>query len=127
MSNQYHQRIVVLNYSEDDVPTFNNQKDQDAWYQALGRMVAYDLQRDAVDNSTQIVSGRLSRNPTEVCLDYFPPAFTVRDEDGHVVVGGIKSMVDWRIWEAQSHMRDTGRPFTMGAVLHSDNKWGFHS
>ena len=127
MSNQYHQRVIVLNYSEDDVPTFNNQKDQDAWYQTLGRMVAYDLQHDAVDDSTQIVSGRLSRNPTEVCLGYFPPALTVRDEYRCVVHGGIKAMVDHHILEAQRHMRDTGRPFTMGAVLYNDGKWGFHS
>ena len=34
---------------------------------------------------------------------------------------------DHHIWEAQHHMSDTGRSFTMGAVLHNDNKWGFHS
>ena len=127
MSNKYHQRVIVLNYSEDDVPTFNNQKDQDAWYQALGRMVAYGMQRDAVDDSTQIVAGNLRRNPLEICLTYSPPAIAMRDDDGYRVHSGTKSMVDHHIWEAQHHMSDTGRSFTMGAVLHSDNKWGFHS
>ena len=127
MSNKYHQRVFILNYAEDDVPTFSNQKDQNAWYQALGRMVAYGMQRDAVDDSTQIVTAGMRRNPIEICMNYKPPATTVRDEDGNTVHAGTKSMVDHHIWEAERHMRDTGRPFTMGAVLHNDNKWGFHS
>ena len=127
MSNKYHQRVIILNYSEDDVPAFTNQADQNAWYQALGRMVAYNLQPDAVDDSTQIVTGHLRRNPLEICLSYPPPAVAVRDDDGYRVHSGTKSMVDHHIWEAQHHMSDTGRSFTMGAVLHSDNKWGFHS
>ncbi len=127
MSNKYHQRVIILNYSEKDVPTFTNQVDMDAWYQALGRMVAYGMQRDAVDDSTQIVAGNLRRNPLEICLTYSPPALAMRDDDAYRVHSGTKSMVDHHIWEAQHHMSDTGRPFTMGAVLHNDNKWGFHS
>lgn len=127
MSNKYHQRVIILNYSEDDVPAFTNQADQNAWYQALGRMVAYNLQPDAVDDSTQIVTGHLRRNPLEICLSYPPPAVAVRDDDGYRVHSGTKSIVDHHIWEAERRMRDTGRSFTMGAVLHNDNKWGFHS
>ena len=127
MSNKYHQRVIILNYSEDDVPAFTNHADQNARYQALGRMVAYNLQPDAVDDSTQIVTGHLRRNPLEICLSYPPPAVAVSDDDGYRVHSGTKSMVDHHIWEAQHHISDTGRPFTMGAVLHNDNKWGFHS
>lgn len=127
MYNKYHQRVIILNYSEEDVPTFTNHADQNAWYQALGRMVACDLQRDAVDDSTQIVTGNLSRNPLEICLSYSPPAVAVRDEKGYTVHAGTKAMVDHYIWEARRHMLDTGQSVTMSAVLHSDNEWGFHS
>jgi hypothetical protein len=127
MNNNYHQRVIVLNYSENDVPTFKTQAEVDAWHQALGRMVAYGLQRDAVDDSTQMVGATLSRNPTEVDFAYWPVALTVRDSYGYAVHTGTKSNVDQSIYQAQLLAKEVGRPFVMGAVLHSDGKWGYHS
>ena len=38
-----HTRVIVLNYFEDEVQLHTNDKEQQEWYAALGRMVAYGL------------------------------------------------------------------------------------
>jgi len=127
MSNKYHQMALVLNYSEDALPTFKTQAEVDAWHQALGRMVAYGLLREAEDDSTRVVAGHVGRNPAEVLMTYYPPVLATRDADGFTrTLNTPKGALDGVI----QNLLDKGRHgygFTMGAVLHSDGKWGYHS
>lgn len=127
MSNKYHQMVLVLNYSEDTLPTFKTPAEVDAYHQALGRMVAYGMLQEAEDDSTRVVTGRTGRNPAEVLMTYYQPVLVTRDSYGFTrTLNTPKGALDGII----GNLLDKGwhgHGFTMGAVLHSDGKWGDRS
>jgi hypothetical protein len=127
MSNKYHQMVIALNYSEYALPTFDTPAEQDAWHQALGRMVAFGLLREAEDDSTRVVVGHVGRNPTEVLMCYYPPVLATRDAEGFTrTLGTPKGAMDGILGDLLDKGWH-GYGFTMGAVLHNDGKWGYHS
>ena len=121
-----HTRVLVLNYFEDEVPLHATDKEQQEWYAALGRMVAYGLYHDkfrAADSTTQYVRLALRKNPVEIDAVYHKPVPQQRYEDGTPKFVGTAGQ---DIKELREHLASSN-PFVMGAVLHSDGKWGFHS
>lgn len=122
-----HTRVVVLNYFEDEVPLHTTDKEQQEWYAALGRMVAYGLYNDrskAEDSTTQYVSLGFRKKPMEIDACYHMPVLQPRYE-----VWGAKYVgtADQYLQELQYLLTTPKNGFVMGAVLHSDGKWGFHS
>ena len=120
-----HTRVIVLTYFEDEVPLHATGKEQQEWYAVLGRMVAYGLYHDrnkAEDNSTQYVKLGFRKNPIEIDAVYHRPLPQLRHEDGHAEYLGTPE-------EALTNLQFMlfCNPIVMGAVLHSDGTWGFHS
>lgn len=109
-----HTRILVLNYFEDDVPVHDTKEEQDKWYAALGRMVAYGLRNErnkAEQDTMQYVSLGFRKNPLEIDACY-------------------ESSVSYQNMPSLNSLREElsrSNRFVMGAVLHSDGEWGFHS
>ncbi len=120
-----HTRVLVLNYFEDEVPLHATDKEQQEWHAALGRMVAYGLYHDrnpAEESTTQYVRLSFREQPVEIDACYHKPVPLLRYEDGMAKFIGSPDEVISNL----SFML-SGSPFVMGAVLHSDGKWGFHS
>lgn len=122
----FHTRLINLTYCDQDLPKFETQEQVDAWYKALGRMVAYGMNAEHTDDTVQLVVGGINKNPQEIVLSYHHPLTPLRDEEGclrytdsadQIVNDAIKALVK----------KTEYRPFVIGAVLHSDGKWGFHS
>lgn len=120
-----HTRVIVLSYFEDEVPLHATHQEQEAYYAALGRMVAYGLYHDrnkAEDSTTQYVEMGFRKNPVEIDAAYHKPVPQQR-------------YVDWtpkHIGTPDEAITNLNfmlacNPFVMGAPLHSDGKWGFHS
>ena len=122
-----HTRVVVLHYFEDEVPLHTTDKEQQEWYAALGRMVAYGLYNDrnkAEDSSTQFVRLDLRKNPVEIGACYHKQVLQPRYEDGEPKY--VETATQY-LHELQDKLTTQKSGFVMGAVLHSDGKWGFHS
>jgi hypothetical protein len=121
-----HTRVIVLSYFEDEVPLHATDKEQQEWYAALGRMVAYGLHQDrnkAEDSTTQYVDMGFRKNPIEIDAVYHEPVPQPRYADGTPKFVGTAAQ---DIKELREHLASSNC-FVMGAVLHSDGKWGFHS
>ena len=122
-----HTRVVVLNYFEDDVPLHSTIEEQQEWYAALGRMVAYGLYSDrskAEDSTTQYVSLGFRKNPVEIDACYHKQVLQPRYEGGGPKYVGTATQ---DLHGLQDKLTAYKGGFVMGAVLHSDGKWGFHS
>ena len=122
-----HTRVLVLNYFEDEVPLHATDKEQQEWYAALGRMVAYGLYHDrnpAEESTTQYVRLGFRENPVEIDACYHKPVLQQRYEDGTPKFVGT---ADQGLNDLRDHLTTPKDCFVMGAVLHSDGKWGFHS
>lgn len=124
-----HTRVVVISYFEDEVPLHTTLEEQQEWYAALGRMVAYGLHDDrnkAEDSSTQLVRLGLRNKPMEIdaCYHIPVPVMQPRYADGVPKYIGI---ADHHLHELQDSLTTTKNCFVMGAVRHPDGKWGFHS
>lgn len=127
MSN-YHIRVITLHYDEATLPKFKKQEEIDAWHQAVGRMVCYGLQQEAEDDTIQLVTGGITANPLELDLHYYAPLPPERHENGdrkyvNTPSEWLNTTVD-RLVEKSVKLY---RGITIGAVLHSDGHWGFHS
>jgi len=121
-----HTRVIVLSYFEDEVPLHATHQEQEAYYAALGRMVAYGLYHDrnkAEDSTTQYVDMGFRKNPVEIDACYHKPIQQLRYADGTPKFVGTAAQ---DIKELREHLTSSNC-FVMGAVLHSDGKWGFHS
>ena len=122
-----HTRVLVLNYFEDEVPLHATDREQQEWYAALGRMVAYGLYHDknkAEDSSTQYVRLGFRKSPVEIDACYHKPVLQQRYEDG---TPKFVRTADQYLNELRYELTTPNDCFAMGAVLHSDGKWGFHS
>jgi hypothetical protein len=127
----FHTRVLVINYSSDEIPKFATDKEHQAWLVAVGRMVVYGMgdKNDGEVDSIDLVRGGFGKNPLEFCCTYSRslPMYG-KDSEGWSVVAGSE-------WERLSNFesgfldaaRKLGHGFTIGAVLHSDGEWGFHS
>lgn len=127
---QYHRRILVLDYSDEGIPMHKTQEDLDAWYQAVGRMVTYGLKKEASEDTIQLVTAGLTRNPAEFCAAFHRtlPACAEKYQDGHSrYIGSTSEATDNFVDSLHRLSEEQGRSFVMAAVLHSDGKWGFHS
>ena len=126
MSNAFHRRVFILSYFDDKIPKFATLEDQNAFHQALGRMVAYGLQSGAEHDTIQLVSSGITQKPLEIDAAYYRPiqASTV-DEDGFY--RGLPVQYEESEFRFNLASQSEGTPFVMGAVLHEDGKWGFHS
>lgn len=126
----FHKRVFVLTYFSDDVPLLKTQEEVDDWYRALGRMVAYNMNRDDTQDTIELVTAGLTTNPLEVCAGYHArlPVTDVHDEHGNPsYYKGDGAMLDGVLDKLAIKARSKHRPFTLAAVKHSDGKFGFHS
>ena len=122
-----HTRVLVLNYFEDEVPLHATDREQQEWYAALGRMVAYGLYHDkfrAADSTTQYVRLALRKNPVEIDAYYHKPVPQQRYGDGTPKF--VRTAYQY-LNELRYELTTPKDCFVMGAVLHGDGKWGFHS
>ena len=120
-----HTRIITLNYFEDEVPIHDTKEDQDKWYTTLGKMVAYGLrnERNGAEHDTmQYVSLYFDLNPTEITA-CFNSEVVRRTEADNLTRNPAEESLE----ALYDELTKKSRPFVMGAVLHSDGEWGFHS
>lgn len=119
----FHTRVVVVHYDSNDVRVFETETEEEGqkWYRALGRLVAYGLQGKDRDDSTQLMS--LSLGNPEMTACYHNPLPVPRDRDGFEIYSGSPDQAVSVMWD---RLRSE-QPFVLGAVLHDDGEWGFHS
>lgn len=126
----FHKRVFVFTYFDEDLPKFETQEEIDEWHRALGRMVAYGLNRDATEDTIEIVTAGLTTKPLEVCAGYHArlPVTDVKDADGNLCYyKGDGAKLDTVLDQLTIKARGQHRAFVMAAVKHSDGKFGFHS
>lgn len=117
MTKTYHQRVVVLNY-DSNIPKFKTNEEQRAWYEALGRMVAYGMHNTPEQDSVQLVTGAVEE--CEITLCYYEKHRRDPDQPWEV---------SHEFYKAVDKMREQSKlqPFVMGAVRRSDTEWSYHS
>ena len=125
MSSTYHSRVINLFYNGDKLPTFKTDEELNEWHRALGRLVAYGLQREAEADTVQLVE-IAALYPVEMTAIYSRPMAALNmHPDGYTrYLGSLAAALYDYVADCWS--REGGRPFVIGAVLHGD-KWGFHS
>lgn len=123
----HHERVLVLHYSDADLPRFQTESEHAAWLQAVGRMVVYGMHsNEGRESQLELVTGGFTRNPWELDCHYWPRLNnSISDSLPYSENSTVK--VDALVNELRQQMGKDARPFTIGAVLHSDGKWGFHS
>ena len=124
MSNSFHRRVITLTYF--DLPEFKSREEQDEWHRALGRMVAYGLQREAENDTVQMVNLGLDRGD-EISAAYYP---ALQASEIHPEFG-FRTTAPSRAFDTASEVLTktcAGHyPFVIGAVKDHDGKYGFHS
>ena len=128
MSKTYHTRLINLCYAQEDLPRFETDEETQRWYAAVGRMVLYGMYEPQERDTLQLVSATIATNPVEMDAGYFPrvPTTTETWGDGSPkYLNSPSAKVENFITEFRN--LSSGRAFVMGAVLHSDGKFGFHS
>ena len=124
----YHKRILVINYSDNDLPRFQSDEEHSKWLQAVGRMVVYGMHAndDSRGGQLELVTGGFTKNPVEFDCCYWPRLSNdISSEGAYSDNPTVKA--DRLVAELRNDMGDNARPFVIGAVLHGDGHWGFHS
>lgn len=122
----YHTRVFIFDFQDDKLPQFKTREDYEKFEAMIGRMVMYG------------------------CYDQ-QPCDTIQYANGFIAPAGDEMIVSYRKLEAQPETWDDGSRkymnsplaavetfkgamqregasyITIGAVLHDDKKWGFHS
>ena len=127
MSSTYHNRVINIFYNEDKLPTFKTDEELNEWHRALGRLVAYGLQREAEaeTDTVQLVEITTLSKDEMTAIYSRPMAALNMHPDGYTrYLGSPAAALSYYV--ADYRRRAGGRPFVLGAVLHGD-KWGFHS
>ena len=127
MSSTYHNRVINLSYNGDKLPTFKTDEELNEWHRALGRLVAYGLQREAEaeTDTVQLVEITTLSKDEMTAIYSRPMAALNMHPDGYTrYLGSLAAALYDYVADCWS--REGGRPFVIGAVLHGD-KWGFHS
>ena len=126
MSNSFHRRVITLTYF--DLPEFANREEQDEWHRALGRMVAYGLQREAENNTVQSVTLNLDpRGSGDIVGAYLP---ALQASEIHPEYGFVSTENSRTFYLAEDILQrpyTTCHAFVIGAVKDHDGKYGFHS
>lgn len=125
MSSTYHNRVINIFYNEDKLPTFKTDEELNEWHRALGRLVAYGLQREAEADTVQLVEITALYHAEMTAIYSRPMAALNVYPNGYTRYLGSPSAA-LHDYVADCRSREEGRPFVLGAVLHGD-KWGFHS
>ena len=128
MSKTFHSRIFVLHYAQEDLPHFETGESLQAWHAAVGRMVLYGMYEPQERDTLQLVSATIGTNPVEMDAGYFPRVTTTTETWGDgspKYLNSPSAKVGNFIVEFRN--MSSGRAFVMGAVLHSDGEFGFHS
>lgn len=122
----FHQRVIVLSYFTDTAPKFHSDEEADAYHAAIGRTVLYGLQREATEDTVQLVSIGLLRHQEEFDAAYYRAvASNPPDETGYRPYEGAPlQQLNAYIFSCQNHSPEN--PFVIGAVK-QNGKWGFHS
>jgi len=122
-----HTRIIVLTYLEDEIPLHDTKEEQEKWYAALGRMVAYELydeQNKAEHSTMQYVEVAFKKkyNTQQIRACYNGTVSMLTDE-GAVHI----ALAEKALSTLYNSFTPQGQQFVMGAVLHSNGVWDFHS
>ena len=118
-----HNRVINLTYFEHNLPKHKSAEEVDEWHRALGRAVAYGLQREAEEDTVQFVHITLDRDADMLAVYYKAlPAYTM--VAGYH--GGHLADIDGALGKLKTSSEELGKPFVIGAVL-SNGKYGFHS
>ena len=118
-----HNRVINLTYFEHDLPKHKSAEEVDEWHRALGRAVAYCMQREAEEATVQFVHITLDRDADMLAVYYKAlPAYTM--VAGYH--GGHLADIDGALGKLKTSSEELGKPFVIGAVL-SNGKYGFHS
>lgn len=125
MSSTYHNRVINLFYKDSEVPMFKTDEEMNEWHRALGRLVAYGLQREAEADTVQLVDISTLSKDDMTAVYSRPMAALNMHPDGYTRYLGSPAAALYD-YVADCRNREEGRPFVLGAVLHGD-KWGFHS
>ena len=124
MTNSFHRRVITLTYF--DLPEFKSLEEQDEWHRALGRMVAYGLQREAENDTVQMVNVGLDRGD-EISGAYYPALVASENHPEF----GFRTTENSRTFDLAADILKrpymTSHPFVIGAVKDHDGKYGFHS
>ena len=115
-----HNRVINLTYFEHNLPKHKSAEEVDEWHRALGRAVAYGLQREAEEDTVQFVHITLSKDE-EMLSSYYKPMPTTP-----YTVSRLISNIDETLSKLRGASLEHGQPFVTGAVL-SNGKYGFHS
>lgn len=124
----YHQRVFILDYAQEDLPMFKTDAEMNEFYRVLGRTLAYGMYGDRDEDCLDLVTSTLTVNPLEVDAAYWPrlPCVDKYEDGSRKYLGSAEGAV--RELQENLRRRMNGRaPFVIGAVLHGDGAWGFHS
>ena len=128
MSKKFHQRVFILNYSEDcaDLPAGEGSEASASFYKAVAMLLLWGMRGAEQEDTVQLVT--VSMKPDEVVAAYHP-ALVAQDrrEDGSLkYIGTMQEHVD-TLMRVSSEKAPGARPYVIGAVKHSDGTYGLHS
>ena len=133
MSKTFHKRVLVINFSPEDIPeTFESDEAYKAWLQAVGYAACYGLRTsgDWQEDAISLVTGGFTDKGKEMCFSYHAvqPAYTEKWEDGSRKVldspeHRLSGVLDLLVGNA----RKIYNAFTMGGILREGGRWSFHS
>lgn len=122
----YHRRVFVLNFSDDDIPKFNSDQELKNFHEMIGRTVMYGLLNKCEEDTVALAIASIIDNGTEVDTAYYP-RLTERDKWGDGSSRYLDSagyILDDAIIKLRN--KSEGRPFVIGAVNRGDY-WSYHS
>lgn len=134
----YHRRVIALSYKSESLPMFASNAEQDEFHRIIGRLVTYGMQRDASVPSQQELVTISAFYPEEMVAQYFPaqpernkpyPNKPYPNSKAMYYLGSQEEELDSFINKYVTLATGTGKPraFVLGAVKHSDGKYGTHS
>ncbi len=125
MTQHHHTRVIELQWFDGDLPEIKTDREREALYQTLGRLMYYGMFNDSGATEDSITLMTITPRKNEIMLCKYGAVFPFsKYEDGSTkYYGGIKD----RYNEVHKELRGEKRPFVMGAVLRENAEWTFHS
>ena len=122
----FHQRVFVLNFFEDDIPEFKSDSELKAFHEMLGRTLMYGLRNPQSEDVISLVTSSLRNKGTEVVTCYYPnlPSQDKWPDGSSKYLGSAGAVVENTI----KHLQDKSKssPFVIGAINRGDS-WSYHS
>lgn len=125
MYKHLNERVIVLSYfTGEGVPEFKSTEEAQAYYCALGRLVAWGMAHGEEVGSNQLVTVALNKEDSVACYYKSLPA-EVKNDAGYFHLSPSQA----QITELVDHMQaGAERPnFVIGMVRHNDGTYGLHS